>query len=502
MTDQTGPRAASVQQRLIRGSAWMIAWRWSIRGIGLVSTIALARLLTPADFGLIAMATLVVGLIEVFGDAEFKLAIIRHPNPTREHLDTAWTLAICTGAAVALVLAAVAPLGAAYFHEPRAIPLIRFLALRAFIDGFENIGVALILRRQDFARDFRYQMYQRVTTFFATIILAVVLQSYWALAIGIVGGRALSVGLSYTVHSYRPRISLSKVRDIWSFSAWMLISNIGNFAATRVDEATVGGLAGTNAMGHYNVAADVATAPTFELILPTERALFPVLASIVQDATKLKSAYMNVLSAVAIVSCATGVGVALVAKDMVIVVLGSQWNASAPLITWLALSAVVWGICHGIITVLNVAGRTQVTARLVWVRLAIFLPSFVLAGVSWGAEGVAVARFVAMLVFGPLLFLALQQVISVSAIEIIQRVWRPTAAAAFMAIAVEILHASWIAAAPLRLLYDVAIGAITFPSALMLLWAAFGRPPGLEAAVAEYLLRFVRRSHESGSGVP
>ena len=128
---------ASVQQQMIRGSAWMIAWRWSIRGIGLVSTIALARLLTPADFGLVAMATLAVGLIEAFGDADFKLAIIRHPNPTRDHLDTAWTLGILTGTVVALALVVLAPAAAAYFNEPRVVLVIRFLALRAFIDRVE-----------------------------------------------------------------------------------------------------------------------------------------------------------------------------------------------------------------------------------------------------------------------------------------------------------------------------------------------------------------------------
>src|SRR5438552_12057395 len=78
----------SVQQRMLRGSAWMIAWRWCVRGIGVVSTVVLARLLTPADFGLVAMAMLVVGLVEVLGDGGFSLAIIRHPDPTREHMDT------------------------------------------------------------------------------------------------------------------------------------------------------------------------------------------------------------------------------------------------------------------------------------------------------------------------------------------------------------------------------------------------------------------------------
>ena len=105
-----------------------------------------------------------------------------------------------------------------------------------------------------------------------------------------------------------------------------------------------------------------------------------------------------------------------------------------------------------------------------------------------------------MLVFKPLLFLALQQVIRISVLEIIDRVWRPIVAATYMAITVTTLRADWITVVPLRLFYDVAVGAITFPLTLMLLWAVSGRPPGLEAAVAEFLLRFARRGHESESG--
>src|SRR5437764_13385461 len=91
-------------QSIARGSAWTIAARWSVRGIGIVSTIILARLLQPADFGIVAMAMIVVGFIAVFSEAGQNLAVIRHPDPTPEHFDTAWTMSVCAGAIVALAL--------------------------------------------------------------------------------------------------------------------------------------------------------------------------------------------------------------------------------------------------------------------------------------------------------------------------------------------------------------------------------------------------------------
>ena len=97
-----------------------------------------------------------------------------------------------------------------------------------------------------------------------------------------------------------------------------------------------------------------------------------------------------------------------------------------------------------------------------------------------------------MLVLGPLLFWALQQVVRLSVTEIVSRVWRPIAAAAWMAVVVNLLHADWISAAPLRLLYDVTIGGITFPATLMLLWLTARRPPGIERSILDYLTRRAR----------
>lgn len=481
------------QVRMLRGSAWMIGWRWSIRLIGLVSTIILARLLTPADFGLVAMATLVVGLVEVFGDTGQGLAIIRHPHPKREHLDTTWTLSVCIGVALTIALFAVAPLGAAYFDEPRATLVIQFLALRTIIGSFENIGVVLFRKNQEFANDFRYLVCQKLLTFAITLSLAFALRTYWALVAGIVIGRALGVVLSYLMHPYRPRPTLVKLREIWSFSLWILISNMGGYLSEKTGEFVVGGIAGTSSMGHYNVASDVATAPTVELILPTERALFPVLATIVHDVKKLKQAYLDVLSVVAIASVSTGVGVAIVAKDMVAVVLGPQWGASASLMVWLALNVAVWGTCHGSITVLNVTGHARLTAMLTCLGAAMLAPSLTLGGLVGGVEGVAMAHLAVTLAFVPILFAKLRRAIPVSASEIVERLWRPVTAAAIMATAVRFLHPDWITMVPIRLLHDIVLGACVFTAVLTLLWLLAGQPAGVEQAGIRYLHRQWRR---------
>ncbi len=87
----------SLTRHMARGSAWTVFGRWCDRLTGVVSTVILARLLTPTDYGIVAIATLVVSLVEVFSRTGQGAAVVRHPNPTREHYDLAWTVSLGTG---------------------------------------------------------------------------------------------------------------------------------------------------------------------------------------------------------------------------------------------------------------------------------------------------------------------------------------------------------------------------------------------------------------------
>src|SRR5690242_3342246 len=143
-------------RQIFSGAAWTIAARWAIRGLGLVSTLILARLLTPADFGVVAMAMFVVGMIEAFGDTGLTYYIIRHPDPRRSHFDTAFTLRLFVATALATMMVIAAPFGADFFHEPRVTDVIRVLAVRTFLFGLENPGIIHFRRDMVFSKDFEF----------------------------------------------------------------------------------------------------------------------------------------------------------------------------------------------------------------------------------------------------------------------------------------------------------------------------------------------------------
>src|SRR5438105_3800086 len=110
MTDPAIHPQHSPNRQLMRGTTWQLAVRWTMRVTGVASTVVLARLLTPADYGIVAIATLILGSVEIFSEVGLYNAVIRHPNPTREHYDTVWTLTLLLGLLLALIVLAATPL--------------------------------------------------------------------------------------------------------------------------------------------------------------------------------------------------------------------------------------------------------------------------------------------------------------------------------------------------------------------------------------------------------
>ena len=480
------------------GTAWSIALRWGIRGIGVISTVIYVRLLTPADFGLAAMAMLVVGFVEVLRQTGQSLALIRHPHPTREHYDTAWTIQVATGAIVTATILLAAPLATLLFDDPRVVNVIRVMGLRALIGGFENIGVVDFQRDLKFHLEFRYMIGQRIGTFLITTATAVALRNYWALVAGLVGGQSVGVALSYLLNPTRPRLSLSRFRELASFSIWTFVGYMGQILNERSDEIAVGNLIGTVGLGFYHIAADTGTSLVLEILNPINRTIYSAYARLLDHRELLKLAYLDVLSIVATIAISIAVGLQLVASDLVLVLFGPRWMPSAPLLGWLAAAGGFFGLIMSVVTLLVVVGEVQFSAYLIWLRVALLIPATWLAGWHAGAEGVAIARTLVLVVSTPVMLLALRRIFPLSLRELGDQIWRPAVASGCMVVAVSALH-PWLPEIPLiRLAAETSLGALAFGASLLCLWWLTGRPAGFERRAIDLIMLFGARGRQAG----
>lgn len=279
-----------------------MAFKLVDKAIGVVSTLILARLLVPADFGLVAMAMAVVAFTELMKAFGFDTALIQRQDAARAHYDTAWTFNVIFGATIAATLAALSLPMAHFYGDPRLTAVLLALGFSSLLVGFENIGVVAFRKDLDFRSEFRFLLIRRVAGFVVTVGTALLLRSYWAMVVGIVVTRGISVWMSYRLHPYRPRLDLSARRDLFRFSRWLFLSSLIGFVATRSTDFILGRTVGAHGLGIYAISLEVASMPSTELIAPLNRAAYPAYSRLSRDPPELQRRFIEVFGIIAMVS--------------------------------------------------------------------------------------------------------------------------------------------------------------------------------------------------------
>lgn len=461
--------------------------RWGSKLIGLASMVVLARLLQPEDFGIIALASLVVGLLDVFLELGVGMVLIRELRVSNEDLNTAWTIRVVQSILLAIAISVAAPFAASFFREPRIIEVVYLTAAALLISGFENVGMVLVRKELQFARDFSYQITQKVAGAVIGIGLALALRNYWALAIAQAATAVIGVGLSYLMHPYRPWLSLREARKFVGFSVHVMLMNAARFLGNKADAFVVGRISDATQMGIYNVASELSSLPSRELTVSIGRALFPTLAKVKADLVTMRETFMGVLAAVTALCVPMGAGTWAVAEDLVWVVLGPKWESAGRLVGWLALYGVVLALFNIMSShVLILTGHERRQTAVVWARVALLLV-FVLGGARWGIEGIAIGATVSGCLALVLAAVVLNRTIGTPYRSYVQILWRPLVSALLMVWLLKVTTLAHLSTPVPRLAASVAEGAIVYFVALISLWWASGRPAGPEATVVAML---------------
>lgn len=470
------------------GALIMIGMRWTDRLIGLISTMILARLLLPEDFGIIAMASIVVGLADVLLDMGVNITLIQNSNATQEDYNAAWTIRLIESTLGALLVFAVAQPAAEYFRDPRVADVTRALAFSLFLTGCENIGVVNFQKKMEFGLEFRFFFIKRMVGFVITISAALLLHSYWAMVIGALSARAIGSMLSYAAHPMRPRLSLARVKPMLSFSSWNLLRGIGSYVGENLHRFLVGRRENSEVMGAYSLGNDIAALPSTELLAPLSRVLFPLFVKLKHDLTKLKKAFLLALGIQALVGIPAGTGMALVSRELVLALLGDKWMAAIPFVQLMGainiLNAI--GLSGGYL--LLALGRSQATAICSWMMILLFVALAVLAIPQGGALAIAQLRFsVAVVGFFIFIYLVKRELPGLRVSEMLAEIWRPCLASALMAVCLIGLPSLSSMPVIAQLLLKVALGAVVFAVGILAQWRLAGCPAGAESYLLEKL---------------
>lgn len=368
----------SINQRIAVGAIWSLVTRLTIKSLGLISTIILARLLVPADFGLIALTMTMVALFEIFTSFSFDVNIIQKDNVTDETLNSAWTCKVISGLTLAIVLFLGSGYISNYFDDDRLSVLVSVVAFLPFLSSLENIGFVLYRKNLDLKKEFRLEVTAKVISFAVTIACAYAMQNYWALVIGMFTNQLVRVSMSYVMHHYRPSFSLSEARDLFGFSKWLLLNNLLIFLNHKITDLIIGKQSNPTELGFYSVSYEISNLPTTELVFPLSRSIFPGYSLLKNDTAALRNSFLKFTKVIVFVAAPISFGMAVAAEELVAVFLGDKWSAIVPMISLLAFFGLMRCAIQNTGSVYLVLGKPKIPVLFSVGRLLILIPALVL----------------------------------------------------------------------------------------------------------------------------
>ena len=484
----------SISQRAARGAGWIIAWRLATRNIGLLSTLVLVRLLQPSDFGLVALATGFISSVDALSAIGVQDALVRTPKLSRALYDTGFGLSVLRGLLTASLIATIAWPVAHFFNDPRLTVVMLALSAGTLISAFENIGIVDFRRELAFRKEFDMQLWSRVIGTIATITVAAIWRTYWALVAGILVYRVVRLAQSYLMSAYRPQFSVSAWRQIIGFSLWTWAQTMLYQARDRTDGIVIGRLLGTGQVGEFSVGMELGSLPTTELVEPLGRALFSSFASLHNSAADLGGLFLGAVGLGLMVILPAGVGISMVADPMVRLSLGEHWLAAVPVVEIMAIGGIAGIFTQTCSNLLNAVGRPHVNFYVGAISTVVKLGALLLLIPFFGLAGAAGA--VLLSCYGDLVMLLWMTLprIQVSLWQLVEISVRPMIATVVMVIVLRLLGMAWTQSVGTSVgdyAWDAAVrsasGAGCYSLVLLAAWLASGRPDGAEQHVLRVL---------------
>lgn len=474
----------NVQHKMATGAVWMVLFKLMERGLGLISTLVLVRLLMPEDFGIVAMAMTFITMAEMLTAFGFDLAIIQNKDATEQHYSTGWTGNLLIGASICLVMLLCAQPISQFFGRDELIWAVSALALGPMLGSLENIGIVAFRKELAFRREFIFQVSKKLVSVAIVIPLALLWRNYWALVVGTLLARVYGVILSYVMHPFRPRLTLEKFGEMYRFSRWLLFNNAIAFFKERSTDFFVGRRLGPAALGLYNISYELANLPTTELSAPINRALLPGFAKL-GSVGEVAVAYSNAIGMLSLIALPAAAGIFAIAEYLVPVLLGDKWLGATQLLEVLAFNGALLLFHSSICAILIGRGYPKVVAMTNGAYVLILLLLLWWLTACYGVQGATYSVLGASLLATPIYLHQMKRCLGIGPMTFVSALVRPLAASTLMALAIRGLlpefdstsdfpfMTGWLAA-------GVVAGGGVYCLAIALLWMATGRKEGPE----------------------
>lgn len=349
-----------------KGIVWSFIERFATQGVQFLFGIILARILSPEDYGIIAMPLVFLAIAQCFIDSGFSSALIRKQNLTEDDLSTAFYFNVGVGVICYLLLFFTSPLIADFYNTPILANLLKVTALATLFNPLSAVQQALLTRKIDFKTQAAISLSGAFVSGVAGLVMAYSGFGVWALVCQQVGGYFIRTILLWMFGTWRPkrRWSWDSFHYLWGFGSKMLGAGLLDTAYNNIYTVVIGKFFSANDLGNYTRAQQFATLPSSNITGVLQRVTFPVLSSIQDDDKRLAKNYRKILKLSAFLIFPLMLMLSAITRPLVYVILTEKWEGCIILLQIICFG-MMWYPIHAInLNLLTVKGRSDLFFRL------------------------------------------------------------------------------------------------------------------------------------------
>ncbi len=379
-----------LKKKTVRGGLYTALAQGLIAAIALVMVPLMARLLQPADFGMVAMVTVFTGFAAMFVDAGFSMATIQQTSISHQQVSNLFWITAALGFAIACVTCLLSPAIAWFYGEPRLIPITCALAASFILSGLTAQHLALLRRAMRFNAVTLIQVVSYALSYVVALGVAWYYRTYWALIALPLSAACFRLIGAWLLSGWTPSLPRREpgMRNLIGFGAHLTGFTLVNYFARSGDNMLIGWQWGDVSLGFYERAYKLMMAPLAQINAPLMNVIVPALSRLREEPAKYREAYFRATGLLQIVACPLMAFVAVTAPLIVEVAFGPRWAETGPILRWLAIAGLFQPICNTVGWLYISQGRTREFMHWGFLGCGLIFASF-LIGLPWGPTGVA-----------------------------------------------------------------------------------------------------------------
>lgn len=356
----------SLKHKTVKGVGWSFADNISSSGVSFLVGLVLARLLTPAEYGIMAMIAIFIAISNSIIDSGFSNALIRKTDIKRIDYNTVFFFNLVVGVILYVLLYFCAPSISSFFNEPILIPVTRVIGLVLIINSLGIIQRTIMVREIDFRTQTKISLIASLSSGGIGIVMAFYGYGVWSLVGQQVSRQLLNTVFLWLYSAWRPvcEFSTDSFKCLFGFGSKLLLSGLLDTLYKNIYYIVIGRFYSSAQLGQYTRAEQFNTIFSSNLTSVVQRVSYPVLSSIQDEPERLREAYRRVIKTTMLISFACMLGLAAVAKPLILLLIGEKWLVSVSYLQIICFAGMLYPL-HAInLNILQVKGRSDLFLKL------------------------------------------------------------------------------------------------------------------------------------------